>query len=156
MKTLVVYYSRTGTTAKIAKEIAENLKCDLEEIHDTVNRQGILRWFLAGRDGSLKKTTVIEKTKFKPSGYDRVIIGTPIWVNTTPAIRTYLIENANKFKTVAFFCTMGGKVSRKLFREMEQLTGKKPVAVMGLRYNEVANGTYKNTLKEFITLILNK
>ncbi len=98
MKILVVYYSRTGNTAKIAKEIAGQLKCDIEEVHDTKNRKGILAWFIAGRDGMSKRTTIIEKTKYDPSAYDLVIVGTPIWVNTTPAIRTYLMQNSNKIK----------------------------------------------------------
>ena len=57
MKNLVVYYSRTGRTKKIAKEIQERLNADIEEIHDVKNREGILGWLSAGRDAGTKKTT---------------------------------------------------------------------------------------------------
>lgn len=153
MKILVVYYSRTKTTAKIAKELSRELKCDIEEIHDRKNRQGILRWFIAGRDGMSKRTTIIEKTVKNPADYDLVIIGTPIWVNTTPAIRTYLKDNVNKFKKVAFFCTMGGSSGKNAFEEMVQITGKKPVAVMGLRASDVQKGDYCQVFQKFISEI---
>ena len=148
---MVVYYSRTGATAKIAKEISRELKCDIEEVHDRKSRKGILRWFVAGRDGTLKRTTIIEKTVHDPSVYDLVVIGTPLWVNTTPAIRTYLKENADKFKEVAFFCTMGGSSGKNAFEEMSQITGKKPIAVMDIRNDEVMNANYRHALQEFIS-----
>ena len=34
MKTLVVYYSRTGTTKKIAVELAEKIGAEIEEIRE--------------------------------------------------------------------------------------------------------------------------
>lgn len=153
MRILVVYYSRTGTTARIAKELCAQLKCDSEEIRDKKDRRGYLGWFIAGRDGWGKKTTVIGKIKHDPSNYDLVIVGTPIWVNTTPAIRTFLMENAGKFKEVAFFCTMGGTGGKKAFLEMEELAGKKPVAVMELREGDVRGGSYKDQLGEFVSKI---
>lgn len=149
MKILIVYYSRIGTTAKIAKELSRELKCDIEEIHDQKNRKGILGWFIAGRDGMSKRTTPIGRTVKNPSDYDLVIIGTPIWVNTSPATRTYLKDNAKKLKKVAFFCTMGGQSGKKVFEEMEQITGKKPIAVMDLRERDVKSGNCQQALPEF-------
>ena len=32
MKSLVVYYTRTKTTEKVAHTISENMKCDIEEV----------------------------------------------------------------------------------------------------------------------------
>jgi len=37
MKTLIVYYSRTGNTAKIAKFLAEKLKAEIDQIQDLKN-----------------------------------------------------------------------------------------------------------------------
>lgn len=153
MKILVVYYSRTGTTAKIAKELSREFKCDIEEVHDRKNRKGILGWIIAGGDGTSKKTTVIEKTVYNPSLYDLVIIGTPKWVNTTPAIRTYLKENVNKFKKVAFFCTMDSSSGKNVLEEMAQITGEKPIAVMELRSSDVKKENYRHTLQEFVSKI---
>ncbi len=47
MNALVVHYSRTGTTKKVAEKLAFLLKCVSEEIHDTTNRKGKLGWLRA-------------------------------------------------------------------------------------------------------------
>ncbi|MFH2027554.1 MAG: hypothetical protein ABIJ08_00305 [Nanoarchaeota archaeon] len=89
MKTLITYYSRTGTTRKVANEIAVQLGCDTDEIIDKTKRSGPLGYITSGRDAMKKSLTEIE-TKKDPSQYDLVIIGTPIWAWTmAPAIRTY-------------------------------------------------------------------
>jgi flavodoxin len=151
MKTLVIFYSRTGTTRKLAQEISKNLKCNIEEIFDTKNRQGLFGYLRSGRDAMSKRFTRIKPITKNPSKYDFIIIGTPVWVGTmsTP-IRTYLYENRNNFKKIAFFCTLGGSGAEKTFRDMENICNKKPIATLQLRTKEVKNNTYSEKLKEFI------
>jgi len=48
MKILVVFYSRSGRTKKIAEAISDILKCDKEEIFDLKNRKGIPGFLSAG------------------------------------------------------------------------------------------------------------
>jgi len=153
MKSLVVYFSRTGTTKKIAEEIAEKLKADVERVIDKKSRGGMIGWILAGRDGMKRELTQINKIEKDPEDYDLVVIGTPIWVNTTPAIRTYLKENKDKFKKVAFFCTMGGSGSKDVFMEMEKITGMKPLSKMALRRDDVEGGFYEDDMREFVEKI---
>ena len=64
---LVVYYSRTGNTRKLAKIIAEKLKADIEEIEDSTSRSGPLGWLRAGRDAGLKSLTKLKPLKKDPS-----------------------------------------------------------------------------------------
>ncbi|MDY6965570.1 MAG: hypothetical protein SVM80_06305 [Halobacteriota archaeon] len=40
MKSHLVYYSRTGTTKKVADAISDIINCDIEEIVDTKDRSG--------------------------------------------------------------------------------------------------------------------
>ena len=69
-KALVVYYSRTGTTAKVGKAIAEALGADLEEITDKTSRKGITGWLKGGKDSLTKKTTPIGEIQNDPAAYD--------------------------------------------------------------------------------------
>jgi len=134
MKILVVFYSRTGNTKKVAQEIARNLKANIDEVIDLKNRMGFLNLLISCKDVIFKKLTKIENKK-DPFKYSLVIIGAPIWVGTiAPAIRSYFIKN--KFKNVAFFCTSGSKRVKKGFKEMERLT-KKPVASLMIRKKEI-------------------
>jgi flavodoxin len=108
MKSLVVYYSRTGKTKLVAEAIAAELGSDIEEIIDLKNRDGKIGWMGATRDASSEKETQIAPPKKVPSDYDLIIIGTPVWAfNLTPAIRTYLKKNDLTGKKVALFFTLG-------------------------------------------------
>ena len=94
MKTLVVYYSRTGTTKKVAETISSMIESDIERIIDTKKRAGPFGGLAAAKDAILKRLTKIEATKNDPSDYDLVIIGTPIWVGAMSApIRSYITQN---------------------------------------------------------------
>ncbi|MEW6686210.1 MAG: flavodoxin [Candidatus Edwardsbacteria bacterium] len=151
MKALVVFYSRTGRTKKIAEHIADILKCDMEEIFDTTSRAGLLGYIRAGRDATYKKLTTIRKTEKEPSLYNIVIIGTPVWAFTmSPAVRTYITENKDKFEKVAFFCTEGGVGGEQTLKEMEVLCGKKPLSLLELRTEEIMRGKHIQKIKEFI------
>jgi flavodoxin len=102
MKTLVIYYTRTGNTKFIAETIAAELGADIEEVVDLKNRQGKLAFLPAGRDAMRGKETEIDQTKRTPADYDLIIIGQPVWAGSpTPAIRTYLNKNDLSGKKVA-------------------------------------------------------
>jgi len=146
MKTLIVFYSRTGTTKKIAQELAKIVKADIEEIVPFENYYGIFGYIKASIGAVFKKIPLI-KTKKNPFLYNLVVIGTPIWVGTMASpIRTYLTKN--KFKKVAFFCTRGGSKVEKTFREMEKLSYK-PITILALKTKEVKNNLYKKQVMEF-------
>ncbi|MCX7705323.1 MAG: hypothetical protein N2115_03575 [bacterium] len=152
-KFLVVYYSRTGITKKIAQEIAEYLSSDIEQIIDEKDRSGIRGFMTGGRDAMKRELTQIKPVEKDPANYDIVIIGTPVWAaNITPAIRTYIMQNREKFKNVAFFCTTGGTGIEKTFIEMEVVCKKKPIATFAATSIEVKKNTYQG-FKEFIEKI---
>ncbi len=151
MNALVVYYSRTGTTRKVAEKLAALLNCVSEEIHDTANRKGMLDGLSAGKDATSEKLTKLEKVKTDPAAYDIVIIGTPTWNQrvSTP-IRTYCTQYKDRFKKVAFFCTYQ-YTDNNPFEEMESLCGKTPVATLRLhRKKEVEVNQYIGKVEEFI------
>ena len=106
MKSLVVYYSRTGTAKFVAETIAAELGSDIEEIIDLKNREGKLNYVGAAGDASRGKETKIGPMNRLPSDYDLIIVGTPIWAwSPTPAIRSYLKNNNLSGKKVALFFT---------------------------------------------------
>jgi flavodoxin len=158
-KVIVIYYSRTGTTKKVAQAIADNLsacgtaqaglKCDIEEIIDTKNRKGLFGWLRSGSDAMKERLAVIKEIKHNPASYDIIIMGTPVWgAKIVPAIRTYITQNKESLKNVAFFCTAGGS-GEKALENLENFIGRKPVFSFGVRRREVASGGYVQKIKEF-------
>ena len=150
MKILVVFYSRSGRTKKIAEAISGILKCEKEEIFDLKNRKGIPGFLSAGTDANLRRLTAIKEIKNNPSLYDLVIIGTPVWSsNISTPIRTYLSLYKDNFKEVAFFCTRLGSNVEKVFADMEGICQKTPIALLALTSREVARDQYMQKVKEF-------
>lgn len=124
MKKLVVYYSSTGNTRKVAEDIASKLDCDIDIIVDKNN---------VGEN--VKEKFIEIDYKKAPSKYDMVIIGTPVWAfNIPPAIRTYLDKNS--FNKVAFFSTCG-LIKGFVFSMMKKYSKNKPLAKMCLRQSEL-------------------
>ena len=154
MKILVVFYSRTGNTRRVAEEIINSLDCDIEEIIDTKNRSGMLGYIRSGRDANSRKLTVLKDIINDPSKFDLLIIGTPIWGGhvSTP-VRTYIHQNQANFKSVAFFCTAGGKSFDGAFNDMRELCGVAPIENLGVQAKEVKDGSYKSKVAEFVKII---
>jgi flavodoxin len=152
MKALVMYYSKSGNTKKAAQAISNNLKTDLDEIIDFTDRNGFLNWFRAGRDGMKKRLTKIKYTR-DPKKYDLVIIGTPVWGwNMVPAVRTFLTENRNKIKKVAFFSTSGGSNVEPTFADMKSLSAP-PIALLSITDKEIKSNNYSKKISEFCNKI---
>ena len=140
MKYLVVFYSRTGTTRRVAQGIAESIGCDIEEIIPAKSYSGLFGFLRGGFEATRKKTPEIQTAQKDPSEYDTMIIGTPVWGGTMASpLRTYLTRYGDRFKKVAFFLTKGGEKGTKTFTEMENLCGKTPVLTLELRKTDVKN-----------------
>jgi flavodoxin len=155
MKTLVIYYSRTGITKQIGDIIAKKLGADVEEIKDTVDRSGAKGYLLSGRDAMKKKLTRLEPLAKNPSDYDLAIIGTPVWCwNMSVPVRTYVSENKDKFSKVAYFCTMGGAGDQKTFSGTEEIIGKKPISTLTLTTKEVVKNEFSKKIEKFLSEIM--
>ena len=104
MKSLVVYYSRTGNAKFVAETVAAELGSDIEEVIDLKKREGKLGWMSAGRDASSGEQTEIAPPTRNPKDYDLVVVGTPVWAwSPSAAIKTYLAKNDLSGKKVALF-----------------------------------------------------
>lgn len=156
-KILVVYYSRTETTKNLAEILAGKLGADIEEIRDTVDRKGAKGYLISGRDATLRKLTVLEKSEKNLRDYDLILIGTPIWSwNMSVPVRTYLTDHKGEFPEVAFFCTMGGSGDKRAFTEMAQIIEKQPIATLALKTVEMVKNLSQEKIEEFSDKINNE
>jgi len=153
-KVLVVYYSRTGTTRKVAEAIRDTLACEIDEIEDTKGRSGLIGWLMAGKDAGSGSLTKISGVDMEPSQYDVVVMGSPTWNgHTSTPIRTYITENRDRLKKVALFSTGDGDKPVAL-KDMEELAGKSPLAKLHLvRKRDIEDGSYIEKVEEFASKI---
>lgn len=152
MKTLIVYYSRTGTTKKVAELLKQKLNCDLEEIIDTKDRKGPIGYMLGGRDAMKEILTEIKPIEKNPADYDLVIIGTPVWAsNMVPAVRTYITAQKDKLKKVAFLTTYDGSGFEKTFKRMGDLANSQPITTLDLKTAEVVKNQTEEKINQFVS-----
>jgi len=152
MKSLEVYYSRTGVTRKVAQKLSADLGADLEEIIDRRKRSGIFGFLRSGMEGYMERLATIDQARNDASQYDVVVIGTPVWsYKMSSPVRTYIVNNREKIKAVAFFVTLEGKDSEKVLAEIEELVGKKPISSVSLRRADVERETYAEKIKDFLS-----
>ena len=151
-KILVVYYSKTGNTEKVANDIVSSLGADSEKLIDLKKRSGFFGFIFGGRDGMRKKETRIRQPAQDPSQYDIVVIGAPVWGwNMAPAVRTYLSRYKNVIKQAGYFVTCGGSGVEKTIASFEELTGQKSLACVGFSEKELKNPEdYSRKLDEFL------
>lgn len=155
-ETLIVFYSRTWTTKKIAEEISTYLDSDIEEIVDQKNRNWIFWYLWAGRDAALKKITEIWDIHFNPKDYKTLIIWTPVRDFTMSAsIRTFLIQNCKSLpNNIYFFCTQWHSGDMATFQEMANICWKKPIHTISFTTREVKSDSYKVRLNNFLNVVL--
>jgi flavodoxin len=151
MKVLVVFYSRSGHTRKLAQEIASRMGADIEEIQENKSRAGLWGWLMAGYEASHKKLAVIAPPQKDPKQYDLVVIGTPVWASTMScATRTYLTQKRNELPQTAFFCSLGGDQPQATFAEMRSLAGKAPRAQLALREAKLTATQFGSQVEAFV------
>lgn len=143
MKTLVIYYSRTGNTKQVAEVIGADLEADIVRIEDVADRTGALGYLRSGLDALLGRSGSIRPTETDPAGYDLVIIGSPVWSGrlATP-VRTYIADNNTALKYVAFFCTEGAYGGPRVFKTMQDLAGHHPIATLEVTGANLRSGDY--------------
>ncbi len=148
MRTLIVYYTRNGSTRKVAEELKAQLGGGIEEITESRGRGGILGWIRSGREASSGSTVSINPPKAEPSRYDLVVVGTPTWAwNVSSPVRSYLKLMKGKLPRVAFFCCYQSS-SGSTFDTMAKFTSA-PIATIEVKETEVKSGEYKEMLKTF-------
>lgn len=148
---LVVCYSRTGHTKRVAQKLAAALHADLEIVEDEkTSRRGFVGYMLSALEGLRKQHAPIRPLVHDPAAYDMIVAGTPIWAGRLCApMRTYLAGVAGKAGSAAFFCTMGGSGGARAFAQMAELTGRPPIATLEITEGELKSGAWSGKTDEF-------
>ncbi|MCK4891427.1 MAG: hypothetical protein KAS78_02045 [Candidatus Pacebacteria bacterium] len=111
MKILIAYYSRRGSTEKLAKVLKENFKnkghsVDVEKIKP-IKEHGFIGWFFIRVFYFLKSECEIYPLKIADvSKYDAVCVGSPNWARLSFPVAKYLREvKGLEHKKIGFFAT---------------------------------------------------
>ena len=114
-KTLVAYFSASGTTAQVAKELAQAVGADIYEIKPAVPyTQEDLNWM----DKKSRSSVEMNDRSSRPAladqdadiaAYDTILLGFPIWWYVAPTIINSFLESYDfSGKKIVLFATSGG------------------------------------------------
>lgn len=155
MKILVVYYSRSGFTKKVANKIAETLSADIEQLIDKNKRKGFFGFLFSGYEAVTKKEAKILPLEKDPQDYELVIVCSPVWAGSLSSpIRTFLNRSKEKIKNIAFVATYKAAAER-IFEQMEQIS-KKPIATLGISENEIKSAGFESLINSFVNKLNQK
>ena len=136
MKILIVYYSKTGNNAYLAKLIAKNNAYDIERIKPRVSAFPLLLL-----SSALKKGFGNKPMQSRFTDYDKVILCGPIWMGTVVApLRAFLLKYGNEIRQLHFITCCGGSDEQKedkfgyatVFAKLAAITGNNLVSTAAL------------------------
>ena len=114
-KTLVTYFSATGTTAKAAKALAGKANAELWEIKPAVPYTAAdLDWMNKKSRSSVEMADASSRPEIADvfenmAAYDTIFVGFPIWWYVAPTIINTFLESYDfSGKTIILFATSGG------------------------------------------------
>lgn len=155
-KTLVAYFSATGTTAKAARSIADITGGELFEIApQNLYTDADLDW----NDKQSRSSVEMNNAQSRPAlkakkadiaGYDVVFIGYPIWWNFAPRIINTFIESHDlKGKVIIPFATSGGSSISNSISEL-----KKSYPNLNWKEGKLLNRMSNNAIQNWINSII--
>lgn len=146
MKTLVVYYSQSGNTEKIAKKVAEATGADIELIETVKPYTGNYQEIVSDAQVEVEKDyqRPIKPLKHEVKDYDRIIVGAPTWwYKMASPVLTFLSTNDFNGKVVVPFMTNAGwpgTVIKDMTRVAEK-NGAKVEKAHEFKFNTHDDGT---------------
>ena len=144
---LVVCYSYTGTTLRLAQLLASRRGWPLAEIRDADSRSGNLRCVV---DSLLRRQPHITYDGPDPADFRTVVLMAPIWMyRLASPMRTFLHVHKRDMKRVAVVCTEGAAGASNAFEEVARVLGKAPVATATFLQREIEDGSCTERLLEF-------
>lgn len=138
-KKLIAYFSASGVTAGIAKELAQAADADLYEIKPQIPyTQEDLDWTDKKSRSSIEMNDISSRpaladTDAEVSSYDTIFLGFPIWWGIAPTIVNTFLESYDfSGKKIVLFATSGGSgfgrtadvLKKSVSPDTEIVTGK--------------------------------
>lgn len=151
-KRLIIYYSLTGTTQRLAEALAAKLDADLVRIECSRYRRGWFTYVRGGYDSIKRRKPPVKLSQKLEADYDLLIVGAPVWAGyPAPPLRSLFSGRYDLPERVAGFLTQGGESpGDKAIPEFEAIVGKPLEAVLDIQESSLDSAISDDTLGEFL------
>ena len=151
-RTLIVFYSRTGTTRQAAQQLQQLTQWPMAEVRDLHPRVGLTGDLRCVIDSLLALPAHFSYDGPELKNFDRLVLLTPIWLGLLASpLRGYLNEQSHTTSKpmpyLSLVCVMGGQGAFRAAAEVATYADRTPTPVITLRQDEVLSGASINALE---------
>jgi flavodoxin len=113
MKTLVLFYSFSGNTRKLATQKATEAGADIEEVIE-IKKMSVLKAYIIGAYRAMKrKKTEIQPIKSQLNSYEKIIIMAPVWAANPAPVFNSIIDQLPAGKKIELVMVSAGSGTKK-------------------------------------------
>ncbi|AZT89204.1 flavodoxin family protein [Caldicellulosiruptor changbaiensis] len=150
MRFLIVFYSLTGNSRKVAQALSKVLRCEIVEIKESSSRKSIFGFLRSGYEAITKKIVPIEDIDKDFSKYDHVIVVSPIWAGNLPSpVRSFLKRYLVFIKNISFIFTLASEKEVDVINVFEKDFGKKSLYCMSISKKKIQSQEFEKAVNEF-------
>ncbi len=153
MKTLIVYYSLTGSSAYAAETLRSLLDADIERLIPDKEppKSGPMMFLVGGKSALSRENVGLAPLSHDVAEYEQVILIMPLWAGTyPPAIGEFLRRyNLSGKKVSAVISSAGGKVEKAFRHLAENMAGVELAETLSLTSPLKDTTKTKNELEKF-------
>jgi hypothetical protein len=151
MRSVVVVYSRSGNTLKVAQALADRLGAEIVEIDCGRRYDGPFGFLRGVIDSVMRRSPPIEVAEAAAGPYDLTVVAAPIWAGRAAApLMAFLARRPKGAGRVALLLTHGGSDPCNVFDEVERQVGTPLVARLAIREADVKGNRFAAGLAEFV------
>lgn len=156
-KTLVAFFSASGTTRKVAERLAQASEADFYEIKPDIQyTKADLDWKNKKSRSSIEMSDKSIRPKLaerdaKITQYDWIFLGFPIWWYVAPKIINTFLESYDfSDKKIILFATSGGSGFGNVVNELKSSVASSTI----IKEGKILNGSYSvSELKVWVNSI---
>lgn len=154
-KVLVVSYSYTGTSRRLAQMLAHLEGRPLGEVFEIRPRQGGAGTWRCALDSLLLRRPRVRYDGPPLTDYHAVVLVGPVWVSRLAGpMRSFMAWQRDSLRDVALISTQGGHARTSVVNEASRLLGRQPVISTSFLSQEAGTVACAKRLESFATALL--
>ena len=154
-KVLVVFYSYTGTSRRLAELLHTQQAWQMAEIQEERPRSGVSGTWRCVLDSLFRRHPAIRYDGPFPKDFDAVVLVSPIWLGRLAGpMRSFVARRRDHLPDVAAALVMGGRGAPDADAEITRLLGKAPIFSTAFSARQVDDGSCAGRLQFFGKAVL--
>jgi hypothetical protein len=147
-KTLVIFYSYTGTSKRLAQLLGAQLGWQLGEVVEVRSRGGMVGMLRCMADSLLRRRPRIRYEGPNTKNFESVVLISPIWFyRLSGPMRSFVADRGADLRAVAVVSVMGAKGGSNAAAEIARLMGRDPLMAASFSAREVEDGSCASRLQ---------